>query len=200
MANIWHLMNTPHCSVPYSSRAKLSMPSDLCAATDGFPQGYSHSEAQAAFDRAAHKNGWGPAPLAALPAPGLAAHGGRVELLPQLPQHWALSDALLGGHTVFVDLLANQVSSMVGCSCAWHTSTPAAGSDPPRRPAHGCALYPSPPFIHALSQSEAAEAELVLQKFQAQRGFLTRAQVAAVHRVQNMELWLRYCRCGRQRM
>lgn len=71
------------------------------------------AEAQAAFERACRKYGWGPAPLAAAAAatvPGLAAHDGRLDLLPQLPQHWDCLDALLAGQPVFVELLENQAS------------------------------------------------------------------------------------------
>lgn len=67
-------------------------------------EGYSPLEAQHAFRRAAWQNGWAPAPPAVPAAAAAAAADACLAMLPAVPSHWELSDALLAGQAVYVEL------------------------------------------------------------------------------------------------
>ncbi|KAL4433806.1 hypothetical protein ABPG75_000247 [Micractinium tetrahymenae] len=140
----------------------------LCIHTElgrGALQGYGLQEARAAFHRTAWLKGWAAAP----PPAAAAATDGRLALLPPLPPHWEVSDALLAGQTVFVELPLPEQPGPAG----WF------GQARPRK--------------EETDQCEVlAEAERVLRQFQAQRP--GNARLVCIERVQSLELWHRYCR------
>ncbi|KAL4433807.1 hypothetical protein ABPG75_000248 [Micractinium tetrahymenae] len=91
--------------LPHGS-SKEGAPDNGGGATCNDAPGYSLQGAQDTFQRAAWQNGWTPTPppLAVLAAAAAAAADARLALLPALPPHWEVSDALLAGETVFVEL------------------------------------------------------------------------------------------------
>lgn len=97
------------------------------------PQGYSPLEAQHAFRRAAWQNGWAPAPPAVPAAAAAAAADACLAMLPAVPSHWELSDALLAGQAVYVELPLPGQAGQPG-SAGQVSPRPSALSPPPCQP------------------------------------------------------------------